>query len=206
MTTIEITADLLDDQLIVDIMEFVNEQCKATNRRAIPSELIFQHFKPRTPTLMSHHFKGALSKSVEKLRLTGYKMYRGKMGGLGMDDGKEPAPKKIPVPSKKKAVEQAPAPLFTNGTGEACTLSTDIKEFIVPISQDRLIDLLVPVFGLEQNTEGTIEIGSEKFSSDDENVPRYIENFAFAFMKDASVDADEDDETSDDVEDIRKTG
>lgn len=204
MTTIEITADLLDDQLIVDIMEFVNEQCKATNRRAIPSELIFQHFKPRTPTLMSHHFKGALSKSVEKQRLVGFKMYRGKMGGLGVDDGREPAPKKIPAPSKKKAVGQAPAPIFTNGTGEACTLSTDIKEFIVPISQERLLNLLVPIFGLEQNVEGTILIGDQNFSSEDENVPRYIENFAHAFIKDA-VDSDEEDDTSDDVEDIRKT-
>lgn len=196
MAKIEITADTLSADLVAEIATHIKNDLDRGERRAVPMDSVQRCFGHRVSDLTANQFKLALSRAIADKRLPGLCTKVGKGGGIGIDDGTVPAPRK---------------PRATNGTrtrkvkeaAEPIDISIGTKQYALPMPAEMIENLFVSIFDLTPNDEGDIKIGEKTFSTTDENAHKYIENCIWYNLKNSAntfIDSDDSDDESEDLQ------
>lgn len=168
-------------ELISEISSYVKEELAKNERRAVPTDTIVRRYACRVPEMKDHVFKKQLSKDLAAGKFEGLAMKIGKGGGIGLDDGILPAPRK---PRRSKLAENS---------YEASEVEIGSMSYVLPMSADRLKVMFTDIFSIKSDDAGEILIGDERFSSSDENVVSYMNNMASHMIRNSLVSISYDD-------------
>lgn len=185
-----VTVPEFSSELISEITSFVKEELAKNERRAIATDTIVRRYACRVPEMKDHVFKKQLSKDLSIGKFDGLTMKIGKGGGIGLDDGVLPAPRK---PRRSKVAE---------ASYEASEVEIGSMSYVLPMSADRLKAMFIDIFSIQADDAGEILIGDERFSSVDENVIKYMNGLASHMIRNSLVSISYDDI---DAEDERKS-